>query len=352
MRIINEPLSIKSLTIKNRIGMPPMCMYSSVDGFATEWHLVHYGTRAVGGAGLIIQEATAVVPEGRISPYDMGLWKDEQIAPLKKITDFIRSQGAVPAIQLAHAGRKASTDYPGGKQLTIEDGGWQTMAPSPISFSPDEIPPKQLTVSEIQMLTVKFKDAAQRALEAGFQVIEIHGAHGYLIHEFLSPLSNHRTDEYGGSFENRIRFLLQIVESVKTVWPENLPLFVRLSITEWAEGGWDVAEAVKLSAILKSMGVDLIDCSTGGNIITQNIVLRPLYQVSFAEAIRKTGILTSAVGLITTKEEIETILENKQADMVFLGRELLRNPYFVLNETDVKWPGQYMRGKQENERRK
>ena len=352
MRIINEPLSIKSLTIKNRIGMSPMCMYSSVDGFATEWHLVHYGTRAVGGAGIIIQEATAVVPEGRISPYDMGLWKDEQIAPLKKITDFIRSQGAVPAIQLAHAGRKASTDYPGGKQLTIENGGWQTMAPSPISFSPDEIPPKQLTVSEIQMLTVKFKDAAQRALEAGFQVIEIHGAHGYLIHEFLSPLSNHRTDEYGGSFENRIRFLLQIVESVKTVWPENLPLFVRLSITEWAEGGWDVAEAVKLSAILKSMGVDLIDCSTGGNIITQNIVLRPLYQVSFAEAIRKTGILTSAVGLITTKEEIETILENKQADMVFLGRELLRNPYFVLNETDVKWPGQYMRGKQENERRK
>jgi 2,4-dienoyl-CoA reductase-like NADH-dependent reductase (Old Yellow Enzyme family) len=282
----------------------------------------------------------------------MGIWKDEQIAPLKKITDFIRSQGAVPAIQLAHAGRKASTDYPGGKQLTIENGGWQTMAPSPISFSPDEIPPKQLTVSEIQMLTVKFKDAAQRALEAGFQVIEIHGAHGYLIHEFLSPLSNHRTDEYGGSFENRIRFLLQIVESVKTVWPENLPLFVRLSITEWAEGGWDVAEAVKLSAILKSMGVDLIDCSTGGNMITQNIVLRPLYQVSFAEAIRKTGILTSAVGLITTKEEIETILENKQADMVFLGRELLRNPYFVLNETDVKWPGQYMRGKQENERRK
>lgn len=345
MSIINEPLSIKSLTIKNRIGMSPMCMYSSVDGFATEWHLVHYGTRAVGGAGLIIQEATAVVPEGRISPYDMGLWKDEQIAPLKKITDFIRSQGAVPAIQLAHAGRKASTDYPGGKQLTIENGGWQTMAPSPIPFSPDEIPPKQLTVSEIQMLTVKFKDAAQRALEAGFQVIEIHGAHGYLIHEFLSPLSNHRTDEYGGSFENRIRFLLQIVESVKTVWPENLPLFVRLSITEWAEGGWDVAEAVKLSAILKSMGVDLIDCSTGGNIITQNIVLKPLYQVSFAEAIRKTGILTSAVGLITTKEEIETILENKQADMVFLGRELLRNPYFVLNETDVKWPGQYMRGK-------
>ncbi len=345
MNIINEPLSIKSLTIKNRIGMSPMCMYSSVNGFATEWHLVHYGTRAVGGAGLIIQEATAVVPEGRISPYDMGLWKDEQIAPLKKITDFIRSQDAVPAIQLAHAGRKASTDYPGGKQLTIENGGWQTMAPSPIPFSPDEIPPKQLTVSEIQMLTVKFKDAAQRALEAGFQVIEIHGAHGYLIHQFLSPLSNHRTDEYGGSFENRIRFLLQIVESVKTVWPENLPLFVRLSITEWAEGGWDVAEAVKLSAILKSMGVDLIDCSTGGNIITQNIVLKPLYQVSFAEAIRKTGILTSAVGLITTKEEIETILENKQADMVFLGRELLRNPYFVLNETDVEWPGQYMRGK-------
>lgn len=348
MRIINEPLSIKSLTIKNRIGMSPMCMYSSVDGFATEWHLVHYGTRAVGGAGLIIQEATAVVPEGRISPYDMGLWKDEQIAPLKKITDFIRSQGAVPAIQLAHAGRKASTDYPGGKQLTVENGGWQTVAPSPIPFSPDEIPPKQLTVSEIQMLTMKFKDAAQRALEAGFQVIEIHGAHGYLIHQFLSPLSNHRTDEYGGSFENRIRFLFQIVESVRTVWPENLPLFVRLSITEWVEGGWDVAEAVKLSAILKSMGVDLIDCSTGGNIIMQNIVLKPLYQVSFAEAVRKSGILTSAVGLITAKEEIETILENKQADMVFLGRELLRNPYFVLNETEVEWPGQYMRGKRRN----
>jgi len=347
MSIINEPFSIKSLTIRNGIGMSPMCMYSSVDGFASEWHLVHYGTRAVGGAGIIIQEATAVEPEGRITPYDMGLWKDEQIAPLKKITGFIRSQGAVPAIQLAHAGRKASTDSPGkgGKQLTIENGGWQTVAPSPIPFSPNDIPPKQLTISEIETLTVKFKNAALRALEAGFQVIEIHGAHGYLIHQFLSPLSNQRTDEYGGSFENRIRFLLQIVESIRTVWPENLPLFVRLSITEWAEGGWDVEEAVKLSSILKNRGVDLIDCSSGGNILTQNIVLKPLYQVPFAEAIRETGILTSAVGLITTKEEIETILENKQADMVLLGRELLRNPYFVLNETDEKWPLQYIRGK-------
>ena len=346
MKIYTEPLTIKSLTIKNRIGMSPMCMYSATDGMANDWHFVHYATRAVGGAGLIIQEATAVSPEGRITPYDLGLWKDEQIQPLKKITDFIRSQGCVPAVQLAHAGRKASHDKPsnGEKQLLPSEGGWQTVAPSPIPYYENELPPVELTEESILKIVNDFKDAASRAAKAGFQAIEIHAAHGYLISEFLSPLTNQRKDRFGGSFENRIRFLLMVVDSIQTVWDKNLPIMVRLSATEWADGGWDIQDTVKLAEILKEKGVDIIDCSSGGNIPDQKIEIKPLYQVPFAEAVRKTGIGVAAVGLITQSEEIEHILENGQADLVLLGRELLRNPYFPLT-AGIPFPEQYKRGR-------
>ena len=346
MKIYTEPLTIKSLTIKNRIGMSPMCMYSATDGMANDWHFVHYATRAVGGAGLIIQEATAVSPEGRITPFDLGLWKDEQIEPLKKITEFIRSQGCVPAVQLAHAGRKASHDKPsnGEKQLLPSEGGWQTVAPSPIPYFENELPPVELTEEGILKIVNDFRDAASRAAKAGFQAVEIHAAHGYLISEFLSPLTNRRSDHFGGSFENRIRILLMIVDSVKTVWDDNLPIMVRLSATEWAEGGWDIQDTVKLAEILKEKGVDIIDCSSGGNIPDQKIAIKPLYQVPFAEAVRKTGIHTAAVGLITQQEEIESILEKGQADLVLLGRELLRNPYFPLT-AGIPFPEQYKRGK-------
>lgn len=342
----NEPLKIKSLTIKNRIGMSPMCMYSATDGMANDWHFVHYATRAVGGAGLIIQEATAVSPEGRISPYDLGLWKDEQIEPLKKITEFIRSQGGIPAVQLAHAGRKASHDKSsnGEKQLLPSEGGWQTVAPSPISYYENELAPVELTEEGILQIVNDFREAALRAAKAGFQAVEIHAAHGYLISEFLSPLTNRRKDRFGGSFENRIRLLLMIVDSVKTVWNDDLPIIVRLSVTEWAEGGWDIQDSMKLAEILKENGVDIIDCSSGGNIPNQEITIKPLYQVPFADAVRKTGIRTSAVGLITQPEEIESILENGQADLVLLGRELLRNPYFPLT-LGMPFPEQYKRGK-------
>lgn len=346
MSKIFEPLILKSVTFKNRIGMAPMCQYSASDGFANSWHYVHYGTRAVGRTGLIIQEASAIAPEGRITPYDLGIWKDEHIDKLKEITTFISSRGSVPAIQLAHAGRKASCDFPtkGGKQLSVENGGWQTVAPSAIPFFTDDNPPHALMESEIGHIVSQFKDAAVRALQAGFKVIEIHAAHGYLIHQFLSPLSNQRTDQFGGSFENRIRFILLIVDAVHSVWPDNLPLFVRLSATDWVEGGWNLDETVELSAILKNKGVDLFDCSSGGNIATAKIPLKPMYQVPFADAIRKTGIHTAAVGLITNQQDINSILENEQADIVLLGRELLRNPYFAL-QAGADFPEQYLRAK-------
>ena len=345
---MNQPLTIKSVTFRNRIGMSPMCQYSSVDGFANDWHFVHYGTRAIGGVGLIMVEATAVSPEGRISPADLGIWKDDQIADLKRMTEFIHQHGAVAGIQIAHAGRKASHATPinGGKQISVKEGGWQTLAPSPVSFDEGEISPHELEIQEIKGLVEQFKSAAFRAKHAGFKVLEIHAAHGYLVHEFLSPLSNHRTDEYGGSFENRIRFLIELITAVKTVWPEELPLFVRLSATDWADGGWDLEETVKLAVILHQHGVDLLDCSSGGNIISAKIPVAPGYQVGFSEAIRKTGILTSAVGLITSNDQITTILSTGKADMVFLARELLRNPYFVLKtDTEISWPVQYLRGK-------
>ena len=289
-----SPLKIKDITFKNRIVISPMCMYSAVDGFANDWHLVHLGSRAVGGAALIIQEATAVSAEGRITAGDLGLYDEEHIGMLQKITAFIRQQGAVVGIQLAHAGRKASCQKPweGGKQVKASQGGWSTVAPSAIPFFPDDDDaPLTLDEQGIQKVISDFRTAAQRALQAGYQLIEIHGAHGYLIHEFLSPLSNHRTDQYGGTFENRIRLLLSIIKEIQTVWPANLPLFVRISATDWAEGGWNPDEAVRLANILKKNGVDLIDSSSGGLVPHAKVPLGPGYQVPFAERIDRKSVV-------------------------------------------------------------
>lgn len=348
-----SPLTIKDITFKNRIVVSPMCQYSAVDGFANDWHLVHLGSRAIGGAALVIQEATSVSPEGRITPGDLGLWNNEQIEMLQRITAFIHQHGAVAGIQLAHAGRKASCARPwdGGKQLKIPEGGWATIAPSELPFNTEDRPPHALDFTEIQQVISDFKSAAQRALQAGYQLAEIHAAHGYLIHQFLSPLSNRRNDIYGGSFENRIRLLLEIVQAVKRIWPEHLPLFVRISATDWADGGWDIEEAVKLSAQLKELGVDLIDCSSGGLVPYAKIPFVAGYQVGFAERIKKeTGILTGAVGLITEVKQAEEILDKDQADLILIARASLRDPYFALHaaktlEEDVSWPIQYHRAK-------
>jgi 2,4-dienoyl-CoA reductase-like NADH-dependent reductase (Old Yellow Enzyme family) len=354
MSILFSPLTIKDITLRNRVVISPMCEYSSVDGFANDWHLVHLGSRAVGGAGLIIQEATAVSPEGRISPDDMGIWKDEHIEKLAQIVHFIHSHGAVAGIQLAHAGRKASVASPwkGGKQIKpADDGGWKTVAPSAIPFFENDDAPLALNTEGIKKVIDDFKLAAQRALEVGYKVIEIHAAHGYLLHEFLSPLSNQRRDEYGGSFENRIRLILQIVDAVHDAWPKNLPLFMRISATDWVEGGWDIEQSVKLAAILKDKGVDLIDCSSAGNVPGAKIPVGPGYQVPFAERIKKeTSILTGAVGLITTAVQAEEILTGNQADLIVIARQSLRDPYFPLHAAkelgdDIAWPNQYLRAK-------
>lgn len=346
-------LTIKDVKFKNRIVISPMCQYSAVDGFASDWHLVHLGSRAVGGAALIIQEATSVSPEGRITPGDLGLYRDEHIEKLKSITKFIHEQGALAGIQLAHAGRKASCAVPwiGSHQLKEKEDGWKTFAPSGIAFNPGDDVPQVLENNDILNIIADFMAAAQRALNAGYKVVEIHAAHGYLVHQFLSPLSNHRTDNYGGSFQNRIRLLLEIVKAIQTVWPQNLPLFVRISATDWVEGGWNINEAVQLSSILKKAGVDLIDCSSGGLVPYAKIPWRPGYQVAFAERIKKeAGILTSAVGLITEVEQAEHILKKGEADLIFLGRESLRKPYFALKAADllgdeIDWPLQYLRAK-------
>jgi 2,4-dienoyl-CoA reductase-like NADH-dependent reductase (Old Yellow Enzyme family) len=347
------PLNIKDITFRNRIAISPMCQYSAENGFATDWHLVHYGSRAVGGAALIIQEATGVSPEGRISSGDLGIYKEEHIEKLRQITSFIHQHGAVAGIQLAHAGRKAGCAKPwdGGKQLKENEGGWTTVSASALAFNPEDNSPVALDTDGINKVITDFKIAAQRSLQAGYKLIEIHAAHGYLLHQFLSPLSNHRTDNYGGSFENRIRLLLEIVKAVQTEWPENLPLFVRISATDWAEGGWNVDEAVQLSSILKQNGADLIDCSSGGLVPYQKITLGPGYQVSFAEKIKKeTGILTGAVGLITETQQAEEILEKEQADLIIIARASLRDPYFAFNAAkilgdDIEWPVQYKRAK-------
>jgi 2,4-dienoyl-CoA reductase-like NADH-dependent reductase (Old Yellow Enzyme family) len=348
-----SPLKIKNTEFRNRIAVSPMCEYSSVDGFANQWHLVHLGSRAIGGAALVITEASAVSPEGRISPGDLGIWKDEHIEKLKHITGFIHEHGAVAGVQLAHAGRKASHEVPwrGNKQIPSDaQNGWKALAPSPIAFSETEEAPLELDKAGIEKIKADFKAAAARALRAGFKVIEIHAAHGYLIHEFYSPLSNHRIDEYGRSFENRIRLLLEIVAAVKESWPAENPLFVRISSTDWTEGGWTANDSVDLAKKLKEAGVDLVDCSSGGNILAK-IPIGPGYQVKFAEQIRQqSGIMTGAVGLITEAEQADQIIKSGQADMVLLARELLRDPYFPLRAAhqlgrEIKWPVQYERAK-------
>jgi len=347
------PLQIKNIQLKNRIAVSPMCMYSSDDGFANDWHLVHLGSRAVGGAGLVMAEATAISPEGRITYGDLGIWKEEHISFLKRITTFIETQGAIPGIQLAHAGRKASHHKPweGGKALTEKEGAWRTFAPSPIPFTEGDPTPVELNGTEIKKIIQDFKLAAQRALAAGFKIVEIHAAHGYLLHEFLSPISNQRTDHYGGSFENRIHLLTEVIESVREVWPEEYPLFARISATDWIEEGWTDTDSVALAKVIKEKGVDLIDCSSGGNLSNVKISVEPGYQVPFAARIKKeSGILTGAVGMITTVQQCEFILKTEEADLIFLAREFLRNPYFPLHAAkesgvDVNWPVQYERAK-------
>lgn len=349
-----SPLKIKDIELKNRIVVSPMCEYSSLDGFANDWHLVHLGGFAVGGAALILTEAIAVSPEGRITADDLGIWKDEHIEKLKQITAFIEKQGALAGVQLAHAGRKASHQSPfkGGKQVPADqEGGWISVAPSALAFTDSEEAPAELDKAGIEKIKNDFKAAAKRALDAGFKVVELHGAHGYLLHEFFSLLSNHRTDEYGGSFENRIRLLLEVVASVKKTWPADYPLFVRISATDWTEGGWTIEDSVKLSAALKGMGVDLVDCSTGGNIPGAKIPVKAGYQVPFAQEVReKTGVLTGAVGMITTPEQADSIIRDGQADVVLMAREMLRDPHFALRaahvlKQEVKWPQQYERAK-------
>ncbi len=329
-----EPLQIREIQFRNRIFVSPMCQYSCVDGFANDWHLVHLGSRAVGGAGAVIVEATAVEAIGRISPGDMGLWNDQQIEPFTRITRFVKQQGAVPGIQIAHAGRKASTDVPwrGGKPLlTAEQEGWQPVAPSAVPFDAGYPVPRELSVEEIQGVVRAFAGTAKRAIDAGFELLELHNAHGYLAHEFLSPLSNKRTDQYGGSLENRMRFSLAIVDAVREVWPERLPLFLRISASDWTEGGWTADDSVALADAVKERGVDLIDCSSGGNVPKAAIPVKPGYQVPFAAKVKKeAGIMTGAVGMITEAEQANDIIQNGEADVVLLAREFLREPYWPL----------------------
>ena len=349
-----SPLTLRGITLANRITVSPMCEYSSVDGFANDWHLVHLGSRAVGGAGLVFTEATAVVPEGRISPEDLGIWKDAHVPMLARITSFIREHGSVAGMQLAHAGRKASTAAPwkGGKPISAEAGGWSPIfAPSEIPFDHGYQTPVALDTADIRSLVASFATAAQRALDAGFQVIEVHAAHGYLINEFLSPLSNRRSDEYGGSFEHRTRFLREIIEAIRQTWPERLPLFVRISATEWTDGGWDIEQSVELARMIAPLGVDLIDCSSGGNVPKVRIPTGPGYQVPLAERVRNgSGVATGAVGLITSARQADEIVGSGKADLVLLAREELRDPYFPLHAArelgaPIAWPKQYLRAK-------
>ncbi len=345
-----EPLSLHDIILPNRIAVSPMCEYSCLDGMANDWHLVHLGSRAVGGAGLVLTEAAAVSPEGRISPDDLGIWSNAHIEPLARITRFVRSQGGYAGIQLAHAGRKASTHAPwkGRGRIEITDGGWQPVAPSGLAFSPEYYTPRAMTHDDIRAAVADFVAAARRALEAGFEVIELHAAHGYLAHQFLSPLSNHRSDEYGGSFANRVRFLLELTAAVRDVWPQRLPLFVRLSATDWADGGWTLDQSVELAALLKQKGVDLIDCSSGGLVPHAMIPVGPGYQVPFADRIRQTGIATGAVGMIAAPAQADQIVRNGHADIVLLAREFLRDPYWPVHAAEAlglaaEWPPQYLR---------
>lgn len=346
-------LSIRNLTLKNRIIMSPMCQYSAHDGFATDWHFVHYASRAIGGVAAVIQEATAVCPEGRISYGDLGIWKDEHISKLKEIVTAIEGNGSIPGIQLAHAGRKASCElgWKGGEQIKEGENSWQTVAPSPISFYETDNTPAELTEVEIEKIIYDFALAAQRSIIAGYKIIEIHAAHGYLIHQFLSPLTNKRKDQYGGTFENRIRLLIKIVDAVRSLLDEDHSLWVRISATDWVDNGWNPEESTQLASLLKDKGVDVIDVSSGGNLPHVKIPVGKNYQVPFAKQIKsRTGILTGAVGLITEADQAEEILQKEEADLIFIGRELLRDPYFALHAAkslgdDLKWPLQYERAK-------
>ena len=345
------PLTLRGITLPNRIAVSPMCQYQAVDGLAQDWHLVHYGGLAQGGAGLVVTEATAVAPEGRISPDDLGLWSDTQAEALARITRFIASQGAVPAIQLAHAGRKASNPAPwkGSGSLPPAAGGWVPVAPSALPFDAGWTTPLPLDAAGLQGVVRAFVEAARRALAAGFQVAEIHAAHGYLLHQFLSPLTNRREDAYGGSFGNRTRLLREVAAAVREAWPERLPLLVRLSATDWTEGGWDLDQTLAVARDLKGLGVDLVDCSSGGLVPRAEIPLGPGYQVPFAARVRaEAGIPTGAVGLITAPEQAEDILAQDSADLVLLGRELLRNPRWPLAaaqalKAEIPWPASYAR---------
>jgi len=347
-----DPLAIREVKFANRVFVSPMCEYSSVDGLANDWHFVHLGSRAVGGAGLVLTEATAVLPEGRISPQDLGIWSNDHIKTLSRIVGFIHEQGSVAGMQLAHAGRKASTCRPWEGEGTVpeSDGGWQNVvAPSAIPFADSYPMPQALTVEGIQEIVAAFAHAARRACEAGFRVIEIHGAHGYLIHEFLSPLSNHRDDDYGGSFENRTRVLREIVQAVRASWPKGAPLIVRISATDWIDGGWDLEQSIALARELKQLGVDLIDCSSGGTVPHAKIPTGAGYQTAFAQRIRDdAGILTGAVGMITSPAQAEHIINTGQADAILMAREFLREPYWPLRAAQelgqsVSWPVQYLR---------
>ncbi len=348
-----DSLAIRDVQFANRIFVSPMCQYSSDNGFANDWHFVHLGSRAVGGAGLVFTEATAVLPEARISPQDLGIWSDNHIEPLERIVRFIHEQGSVAGMQLAHAGRKASTYRPWESRqgaIPESDGGWtNVVAPSPIPFAPHYPVPRELSIEGIQKTVAAFAQAARRACDAGFRIVEIHAAHGYLIHEFLSPLSNKRTDAYGGSFENRTRILREIVSAVRRTWPERAPLFVRISATDWVDGGWDVEQSIQLAHQLKELGVDLIDCSSGGNVAQANIPVGAGYQTPFAEQIRRqANIITGAVGMITSPVQAEHVVVTGQADAIIMAREFLRDPYWPLRAArelsqEISWPVQYLR---------
>src|ERR1700680_612425 len=346
-----DAFPICGITLQNRIVVSPMCQYSSQDGFASDWHLVHLGSRAIGGASLVFAEASAVTAEGRITSEDLGIYKDEHVEYLSRIVRFLKSQGTVPGMQIAHAGRKGSTQRPweGSSKVSVGDGGWVPVAPSAVAFSDTYPMPRAMTKEEIHGVVDAFGQAARRALEAGYQVLEIHAAHGYLAHEFFSPLSNFRTDEYGGSFENRTRIGREIVSAVRKEWPENLPLFIRISATDWKEGGWDLDQAVEMARQLKPPGVDLVDCSSAGLAVDQKIIAGPCFQVPFAERIRRDAdILTATVGLIETKEQVTDILAKNQADLVLMAREFLRDPYWPLRtarelKQPISWPAQYLR---------
>jgi len=348
-----EPLVLRSLRLRNRIAVPPMCQYSAADGIAADWHLAHYGALAAGGVGAIVIEATAVAPEGRITPNDLGLWNDAQVEPLARVARFVAAQGATPGIQLAHAGRKGSTAraWDGGGPLMPANGGWEVLSSSAMAFADGHPVPRALDEAGIEGVIEAFRAAARRARTAGFQFIEVHGAHGYLLHQFLSPLVNQRTDRWGGAFENRTRLALEITRAVRAEWPDELPVWMRLSGTDWAEGGWDIEQTVRLSAQLRELGVDLIDVSSGGAVSWQKPVVGPGYQVPLAERVRREAhVRTGAVGLITEPAQAEAILRDGKADVVLLGRELLRDPRWPQRAAkalgaEIAWPPQYLRAK-------